>query len=177
MKLLANLTYKQKLKLLAISILPVIIICYKLSIANTIAEYQTYKQYSNNHQSGDELNTSYQRLQEKNKRISQILERYKLDTVMASKNLLPVVTEICYDYHLQLKEFKPIGIAETDNMKLLTRTLTVEGDFFSCLNLVHALETQYQVGRVSSVGYKTYTDVKDKNLKLTCTLFVQNLID
>jgi hypothetical protein len=178
MKKKARLPYKKKLKLLAWGLLPVLFICYKLAVSPTIMEYRLFTRNSGllagqNISSGDIAT----RLHSKHKQLDGILDRYMLDTVNQARNLLTIVTTVCNQNSLQLKEYKPLYINNTDSLKILTRMLTVEGKFSDCLQMVYALEKQYHAGRVSSVHYKTNKISGDKILQLLCTIYIQNIAE
>lgn len=176
MKKWTYLPYQKKLKFLGWAILPVLLICYKLAFARTIAEYRLYKQHSTVTEEMSTANGAANKLQAKNKQLDTLLHQYTLDTLHQNRNLLEIVSEFCHDYPLRLKDYKPLPVFKADSMTVLTRTLTVEGEFINCLYLVYALEQQYQAGRVSSVHYKTYEEPTDHTKQLLCTIYVQNIL-
>lgn len=175
--MLATLSNKKKLKLLGFALVPVLFLCYKLAISKTITEYRTYKtNMVNEQQAGASMNAGTV-LKNRQKELDLLLANYTLDTLNSNKSFLTVVSEFCRDNGLELREYKPMGVSPGNPVKFMTRSVTVEGPFINCLQLVYALETQYQAGRVSSVLYKSATDPKDESVSLSCTVFVQNLID
>jgi hypothetical protein len=177
MKRWNQLSYKQKLRLLGISVLPLLFLCYKFAFAKTVSEYKTYTLQNRHSLSADTTHVSFASLETKKIQIENILKEYELDTLSTNKNLITAVTGFCEENQLDLKEYKPINVADIDSIKLVTRSVVVEGDFIKCVQLVYALENEYQVGRVSSVNYKTYTDLKSKSTRLTCTIYIQNIIN
>jgi hypothetical protein len=176
MSLVSNLTYKQKLKLLSIFILPILFICYKLAFANTIQEYKKYREYLNQNTSLNNSENSLSALNAKKQAIETFLKEYELDTLNTNKNLIAVVTNFCNENRLEFKEYKPLNIFHVQELPVFTRAVTVEGDFIKCLQLVYALENENPVGHVSSVQYKTYEDVQTKAVRLNCTLYIQNIV-
>jgi hypothetical protein len=171
-----KLTYRQKLKWLGIGSLLLLIICYKFSIARTVTEYSNYKTNSRlalqlNAESG-----SGEVLQTKTQRVNELLEQYRLDTIDNSKNLLSIVGNFCNDHQLQLKEYLPLSVSQSDSLQVLTRSVTVEGSFINCLQLTHALEMRYKAGKVSSVQFKSQADITKNEIHLYCTIYIQNLI-
>lgn len=171
-----NIPYKQKLKLAGLTSLLALFLCYRLSISHTLDEYSRYEQDSHNTVGREEEAPSLAGMQDREARANELFTRYTLDTLRPEKNLLSVASNYCKDHQLQLKEYKPYSFSATDSIPVLTRTLTVSGAFIPCLKLLYDLESAQQVGRISSVEFKSYTDPQDKKLKLDCTLYIQNLI-
>jgi hypothetical protein len=176
MSLLSNLTYKKKLKVLGILTIPILVVCYKLAFSNTILEYKKYKEYVTQNAGTNNSENSLTALNSKKAAIEALLKQYELDTLNTNKNLISVVTNFCNENRLDFKEYKPLNIFHVQELPVFTRAITVEGDFIKCLQLVYALENELQVGRVSSVQYKTYEDPQTKALRLTCTLYIQNIV-
>lgn len=173
----SSLSNKKKLRLLGFAVLPVLFLCYKLAVSKTITEYRNYKNnIVNEEQAGISMNAGTV-LKNRQKELDLLLAQYTLDTLNGNKNFLTVVGEFCRDNGLELREYKPMGVSPGNPVKFMTRSVTVEGPFINCLQLVYALETQYQAGRVSSVFYKSTKDPKDESVSLGCTVIVQNLMD
>lgn len=171
-----NLTYRQKLRYLLIGAFVLLIICYKFSINKTIQEYKTYRQYKTNANSKNAEAGSMSLLETKNDYLNETLNRFVLDTLDQSKNLLGIVSGYCKENNLKVKEYKPGLPVQTDSITVVTRSTTVEGSFINCLKLLNYLETQTTVGRIGSVLFKSYTNPGNNETILNCTVFVQNLI-
>lgn len=174
--MLNKLSYKQKLKGIGILSLLALVLCYRLSISRTIEEYQKYSQDRALTAGQAPDAASLTDLQVREDRVSGLFTRYALDTLQPEKNLLSVASNYCKLHNLQLKEYKPYSLSHTDSIPVLTRTVTVGGAFIPCLRLLYELESSGQVGRISSVDFKGYTDLQDKKPKMDCILYIQNLI-
>jgi hypothetical protein len=171
-----NRSYKQKLKLLGIGSLLVLVLCYRLSISRTVDEYQKYTRSNAVVTEQAPETASLADLQTRESRVGDLFTRYTLDTLQPEKNLLSVASNYCKAHNLQLKEYKPYSLSRSDSIPVLTRTVTVGGGFISCLRLLYNLETSGQVGRVSAVDFKGYTDPQDKKPKMDCIFYISNLI-
>jgi hypothetical protein len=156
---------------------PILLICYKLAISKTLAEYKIYNMHIKNGAITDSEIKASGTLASQHEKLNQILNSYKLDTTNQQKNLLGLITELCYANDLQLKDYRTMGISQQDSIKLLTRVLSVEGNFIDCVRMIYVLETQQKLGRVSSVQYNSYTEGKEKNIHLICTVYIQNIIN
>ncbi len=115
-------------------------------------------------------------LQSKNRMLDEILNKFLLDTLDYAKNLLAVAGNFCNANNLQLKEYKPFPATQTDSIKTVTRSITVQGEFINCLLLLNHLETRSDVGRISSVNFKSFSAPGNSETLLNCTVFIQNLI-
>lgn len=174
---LRKLSNKQKLKLLAFASPLILLICYNWGIAKTIGQYREYRQSRANELEYKASAASSRKLQAKQTALDAFFTAYKLDTLDAGRNLLTIVTDFCNSHELQLREYKPVKTSMQGGMQVLTRSVTVEGPFIECVRLVYALEKQFSAGRVCSVSYASYTDRENKLPKLTCTFFIQNIIE
>ncbi|HYE56506.1 MAG TPA: hypothetical protein VD996_16770 [Chitinophagaceae bacterium] len=168
--------YKQKLWMLAGAGLLVLVLCYRLSIANTVEQYRLYRANTTLSGNAGAEGLSIKNLEARERMLNGIMERYLLDTLNQQANLLNIVGRHCREQNLKLKEYKPYPVSGADSIETFTRMLTVEGRFIDCLKLVHALETKYKAGRVASVYFKSFSGANEQNTFLHCTIYVQNLI-
>jgi hypothetical protein len=168
--------YKKKLSLLYIALGIILIVSCRLNFQKTIEKLSLYQTLEK--ESLDSVNSSdsAQNLERTDKYLNELFRKYHLDSIENHRNILSVVSEACADSGLQLKEYRPYSICKVDSIQVLTRLVTVEGTFVSCLRLLYKLEKIDSLGRICSVTYKKYTDAQTKKEKLDCTLFVQNLI-
>ena len=165
-------TNKRKFKFLIIAIILAIIICYRFSIAETIKQYGRYEEYRKNiGLSNATINSNYGDV---NDSLNHILGRYLLDTLHPDKNLIYHIGSYCLDSNLLITEYKPIDKSGS-KISILTRQVVVQGSFNHCLDLVYYLEHNDQVGRVEAVTFWSFTDAKDKMIRLNCRIYIQNL--
>jgi hypothetical protein len=174
--MLSKFSYKQKLKAIGLLSLLALVSCYRLSVSRTIEEYQKYHQDMAMTAGQAPDAASLSDLQTREDRVNELFTRYALDTLLPEKNLLSVASNYCKLHKLQLKEYRPYSLSHADSIPVLTRTITVGGAFVPCLRLLYELESSGQVGRVSGVDFKGYTDLQDKKPKMDCILYIQNLI-
>lgn len=173
--MLHNFSHKKKLKALWIAAVIMLVICYRFSISKTVGEYKLYKQNSALSLPGDEA-YSAENLELKNKMLAGVLEKFVLDTADNSKNLMAVATSLCEENNLDLKEYRPNPAGQADSLKLLTRSITVQGRFIDCLKFIYHLETQSSIGHISSVLFRSYNNPGSSETNLNCTVYVQNII-
>jgi len=169
-------TSKQKLKWLGIAFLPLLFLCYKLALARTVSEYALYRA---NKEAISQLDTSTGEgisMEARRRQLDGLSALYFLDTSRYTSNLLEIVTEFCHDNNLKLKDYRPLGMPAVQPVRVLTRIVTVSGEFLPCLRLVYALEMQFRAGKVRSVAYQSFTDPATKEPALDCTIYIQNIL-
>ncbi|WP_205511081.1 hypothetical protein [Longitalea arenae] len=171
-----KLSYGKKIKLLGAAAVLALVICYKLSIARTVAEYRTYKEHKLAASQPGAETPSGMLLEQKEKQLNAQLEPFVLDTLDNAKNLLSIVGNYCNSHNLILKDYVPYPVSPTDTLPVLTRYVNVEGAYLDCLKLVYELETRWKAGRVSAVQFKSYTDVNKGETHLNCIIYIQNLV-
>ncbi len=174
--MLRNISYKQKLKWLGIAFLLFMVICYEFSINKTVQEYRIYKINHIQTEESNESFTSLGALKARDEMLTKVFSKFQLDTLQSEKNLLLVTSLYCNENNLILKEYRPYSQSKKDSINMLTRIVTIEGPFITCIRLIRSLETNENVGKVSSVDFKSFKDPQDKKIKLNCTLFIQNTI-
>jgi hypothetical protein len=178
----AAIGYKKKLQLLGISIVPVLVLCYQLSVKKTVEEYEKYQQVAGQTEQAGQMGQPGQRmasmsaLASRQARVEGLYNRFVLDTFAADRNLLAIASNYCRSNDLTLKEYRTISVARIDSLQVLTRVVTVEGRFIPGLKMIYELEAKRNAGRVSCAVFGTVVDHQDKSTRLDCTLYVQNLI-
>jgi hypothetical protein len=171
-----KLSYRKKIKLLGAAGVLALLVCYKLSIARTVEEYRLYKTNKQATLSSGAGAPTGMQLEQKEKQLNQQLERFVLDTLDNSKNLLSIIGNYCNSHDLTLKDYLPYPVTQADTLQVLTRYVNVEGPYLDCLKLVYELETRHKAGRVSAVFFKSYTDVNKAETHLNCMIYIQNLV-
>jgi hypothetical protein len=76
---------------------------------------------------------------------------------------------------LILKDFPQPFVGVENGYITKTAQLTVEGDFIPLLKLIYFLETDYSVGKVVAVGFKTSKERRTRKRKLNTTIYLQNV--
>jgi hypothetical protein len=171
-----NLPYKKKLKILGIVFILVMFICYKLAFSKTIEQYSSFKTQYKLNASLNNQGSSFQTLKMKERKINEFFNQFVLDTIQNEKNFLFVCGEFCKTNNIKIKEYTPYNISTGSNLKTVTKSVTVEGDFRSILNLIYYLETQKKIGHLISANFKSNEDPRDKSTKLNSTIYIQNLL-
>jgi hypothetical protein len=166
----SKISYKQKLKWLGAGAVLAFFLCYELAIRGTLNEYFKYSGFSKlNASAMQQDHVNLNGLDRQQGKLKALYEAFVLDSVQPEKNLLSVASNFCKERHLDL--------SAKDSTKVLTRAVSAEGNFIGCLYLLYELERQKRTGKVSSVEFKSYVDPGTKSTRLTCTIYIQNLLN
>lgn len=172
MKTNNKLSYQNKFKILIGGGLFFLIVCYYQAIRPTVREYLLFKSNGIN-QMHQEITNELQILYLQNDVLEKQLSQFKFNTPSDQNKLLGLVTEVCIDNQLQLKEFRPAYTESISKYKLVTHIVSVEGSFLNCLQLVYIIETISKQSKVASVNFE-----KNRNTSLNdiiCTIYLQNV--
>ena len=168
-------TYRQKLRLLIPAYVLALLLCYLLAFRQTFREYAQYRRNRQTAVAGDPGASALAVLEEKKRTLGQIDQLSASDTVVLDRELLATLDSCCEVFHLSLKEYKPLPLPDT-GARVWTRRLMVEGRFAGALQLVYVFEQKHPLCRIASVDFKKYKDNQDKKTRLSCILYVQNLV-
>lgn len=172
----SELNYKTKFKLFWITAALIIFVSYHVAFSKTVELYQDCRKLAGEIAQLEQVRESLPLLKEKGLNLDRQLSFYALDTLDPEKNLLQVASEFCSKRGLRIKQYYLLNLVEQDSIKTLSRLISLEGSFTSNLQLLYNLETKKRTGKIVSAEFQSYVDNLDKNLKLTCTLYIENLI-
>lgn len=171
-----NLTYKQKLKALGIITVLIMLISYRLAFSKTIEQYSIYKKQVQLNSTLNNGGASLENLVLKERKMTTFLNQFILDTTHNEKNFLFVCSEFCNANRIKIKEYNPGKVKGEGYPKTITNSITVEGSFINILQLINYLETQKKTGYLISANYKSAFNYENKNIKLSCIIYLQNLL-
>jgi hypothetical protein len=92
-----------------------------------------------------------------------------------NQSLLGLVTSYCKSNNAVLREFPEATEAASGSFLVATNRFEVEGDFSSLLSLVYILEQKVDLGKIASVNYSLKKNLKNHELVLTATIYLQNI--
>ena len=171
--MLDSLTYKQRNTLLIPVVIILLWVSYKFAIANTIELYKNASTLE--HQLLENSPEKLAKLKVKLKKLNHKLDNYKFDDIRDKEYILGITSEFCSKNKLTLSEFPESNISEEGENQIETLTITAQGAFVSLLKLLHFLEHQNQVGRISSVQFSTQFDHKNQITRLYAKFYIQNI--
>jgi hypothetical protein len=99
-----------------------------------------------------------------------------MDTLEQGKKLFELLADNYSEDRLKVTDY---GIAVVDTSSdpvILTRKVTVQGEYADILQLIYQLENKNQVGRLQSTTLKSYTDQQGEFAYLEASFYIQNFL-
>lgn len=171
--MLNSLTYKQRNTLLIPVVIILLWVSYRYAILNTITLYSQVSTLEN--QMANHSPEKLVRLKSKLKKLNNKLNNYKFDDKRDKEFILGITSDFCAKNKLTLSEFPEANIIEDETNRLETLTISAQGTYIGLLKLLHFLEHQNQVGRISSVHYYSQFDHKNQITRLFAKIYIQNI--
>jgi hypothetical protein len=170
------LTYKQKLRVMGLVAFVLIILSYQYGIKKTWVVYDEYSENSEKIKRSSQAALLLPQLKVEEKKINEIIKNNLSDTLTAPKETLAFITGFCKENQLRLIEYLPIQLSENSSYNIATRQISVEGVYADLLKLLYQLENNQFFGRLCSAVFKRTEDPVNDKIALTCTFFLQTLI-
>lgn len=174
--MLNHLSYKQKTRILIPVALISVLICYKLAISRTIEQYRIYREARGSGTEGVYTSSDIRQIKENDMRLNSQIDQFLLDSTDTQKNMLSISSNWMTAHDLELKQYHPPAYTYLDSFPVVTQSIRFTGGYIDCVKFIHALETVYKPGKLSTVLFKTETNMQTKKQSLMCTLFIQNII-
>ncbi|MBL4669093.1 MAG: hypothetical protein JKY30_07495 [Flavobacteriales bacterium] len=171
-----KITYKQKLLYTLVGSFLSAIVIYNMTLANTIdlaiKNSAFEEQIAKSQNAPEQIQIALQKI----KKIEQIVgtnNNYK--EIDIHQVLLESVTGYVQQNGIILKDFPQPYITTANGYVTKTAQLTVEADFISLLKLIYFLESDYSVGKVVAVDFKTFKALRSRKRKSNTTIYLQNV--
>ncbi|MBN2520927.1 MAG: hypothetical protein JXB17_10510 [Bacteroidales bacterium] len=175
MDFLQKLTYKNKLIVLITGFIIALIIVYSMALSETNKIAREYKNIKAKLDSIQTAPKQIQLLETRLARIDKLLGSNYQEDIDQQEILLEQVSQYCNSKNIILKEFPGVHSAQLNDYIIETYFFTVEGPFIKLLKLLYSLEINYSFGKINSIEFKTYRNIKQKKDVLRMTVFVQNI--
>jgi len=158
-----------------IVVLLTVIAVYQFAISKTIDLYFENKQLTSQLAkvlTADEeivkLNTEVQYLKKQ-------LSEYTVDSIKNKEFIFHALAQFCKNTHVQLREFPVESVSNKEDYIIETNKIVAEGQYGDLLKLLHFIEFQGKIGRVSSVSFYTVRDHKKQKDILLMNIYIQTL--
>jgi len=168
-----SLPYKKRTKYILIGTVIFLLVIYLLAIKKTVNLYQQNKTLTRQVDLAKDAPRGIKGYQERINDIDSKLSHYISE--YDQEYVLELVSNFCLKHHLLLSEFPKSETQEESDLLIETSTITAEGGFTNLLRLVYELEQNQNVGRISSVEFKTKKDFSRRKRVLFVTIYLQNI--
>lgn len=170
-----NLTYRKKIRFLAIGVVILTFIIYNLSIKKTIILKKECKSFEEKLALVEYAPQKIALLEKELSKIEGIIGKSDTTCIDFQQILLEKTSNYCQENNIILKEFPKQIINEQQDYIIETNIVVLEGGFITLLKFLYLLEQKYNIGKVVSAGYNAFKDIKTKKYKLNLTIYVQNI--
>ena len=168
-----KLTYKQRLLYTLIGSFIFSIVVYNLALSDTISLAVENSELEELISKSQDAPEKIQFAKQKIKRIEQLVGTNTVyNEVDIHQVLLEAVTSYVQTNGLILKDFPQPYVAVNNGYITKTVQVTVEGDFVPLLKLIYFLETDYSVGKIVAVDFKTAKERRTRKRKLNTTIYL-----
>jgi len=172
--MLNKLTYRKKIYLLLTGFVVFLFIAYSLSIKSTFELASQCSVYEEQLEFVKDAPLKIAALQKEIDIKEQILGRSNAGDEF-QENLLKQITGFCQKNQLILREYPQVHNYIQQEYNIETNEIVIEGQFIKLLKLLYALEQEYKLGKVVSAKFMSKKDFKTNQMKLTLTIYVQNI--
>lgn len=172
---LKSLPFKTKNRYLLIGLGVFIVLAYLSTISKTVEAYQKNKELNQILASAANAPQRMGQIKRKLHAYDKNLGSFELDSIINHEYALATVSEFCQEHHLILDEFPDSRIELGEDFDIYTSEVVVEGGFIDQLELVYRLEQKERIARLASVSFDMKKDRVTRKMKLTATMFLQNI--
>ena len=169
-------TYRQKNIAIAAGFVLILVLFYFLTISKVIKLGHSIDQLKQQEKLAVNAPANIIEYQRQLEKLDNQIAAYLVDTSDGEQHLLELISTFCQNNKLILTAFPKPDIQEKENIKVYTRTVSIQGDFISLLKLLYHLEYEKKVGRMASVQFKSYLQKRTKRKKLNLILQIQNCL-
>jgi len=173
--LFKSISYKHRNYLLIPTFIVMLWVSYNFAISNTIDVFNQNTTLENQLSVGNNGPEKLAKLKQKLANYNEKLENYRFDDQRDKEFILGLASQFCATHRLTLSEFPASIITDEGDNKLETLTITAQGDYVNLLKLLHFLEHDKKVGRISGADFYTKLDHKTRLNKLYLKVFIQNI--
>lgn len=162
-----------KNKILVISFLLGLILCYWLAFSETLALRKEYKELKAQQLISQNLPIQLSSLKQKNKHFDQLLNTYQISETSWQNTLLERI-----DRYAQLNALKILKVdaphtITSNDLKISSYKLQLSGTFNDLLGLIYELESLNNLGQFSNVHFTKITEYRTKDTHLEVEFMIQ----
>ncbi|MCK4661794.1 MAG: hypothetical protein KAT68_02930 [Bacteroidales bacterium] len=170
-----KLTYKNKFVLLIAGFFIFLFIVYSFAIKKTINTKKQNKEIEKQLIIINDAPAKIADYELQLKKIENIIGEKIILGQDVHELLLERVSKYCQDNRLILRELPMVHKFNQNDYTIETSVVVIEGTYLKLLKLLFALETEKIFGKITSANFKSYKDFKTRKIRLTLTIYIQNI--
>ncbi|MDJ1501251.1 hypothetical protein [Xanthocytophaga agilis] len=171
-----SFSYQKRYRLLWFVVVIFLWIAYTIAISPTIEAYQHYQDLARKAAQGssapDQLARLHQEMQRANAyMVSEGADSNRTDPLLAG------LTPLCRKYGVRIDALLPAKEEQKNNHIIVTRSVRLQGDYLSLVQIVHRLEYELETGRLASVQFSVQEDIFHQKRTLYAECFLQQMYE
>jgi hypothetical protein len=170
------MSYNKKNIILWCGIGLLLILSYKLALSKTINAIEESKELKLKIALADSLQYKINELNNSIKQVEFIALDKKTGGSEINQNLLSEISKYCQQNDINLREFPESNIIANENYDVMTSHFKVEGRYIGLVKLVNLLEKDKSIGKIISVRFRSFIEIRTKKKILEGTIYVQNIL-
>lgn len=163
----------EKYKILLLAIVAVWILWW-LAFSKTWDEYSMSVDAKESLLKAETADEQIKILEIQKEKIQSRLIRYAADSLKNKEMILQGISDFCKNTNVILREFPSEGTSLKGDYKIETNKIVAEGSYHNLLKLVHYIEYNTTVGKISSVSFQKIRDHKLQRDILLVNMYIQN---
>ncbi len=169
-----SLSFQTRNRVLWIGAGVFLLIAYQMAFQPTLEAYQTYRRLSAQLQSSGSSAAQMQHTKREMAQFEQYLASYRTDSSRTDP-LLSGLTPLCRKHDVRIQALLPAQEEQQEDYQIITRPVRLQGKYISLLKVIHGIEYQLKVGRLSSVQFRLEEDPISRKKNLYAECYIQHL--
>ncbi len=167
-----NFTYKQLNLLAPLLAVFLLLLMYRQNISPTLALYSECNTMEEQLQKAQQAETRLHRLKAEFRKLDQLAGNSKLSNEEIRQAILTNTN--LFSENANVSSIKEQHVFATDNMKVVTHMLELQGDYKELVKITHKFETSFKDARISTLKIFSTQDNRTKKINLYATYYFQN---
>lgn len=151
-----------------------LLFCYKLAISKTINLKKDYADLIFQETLFKNAPRELSVLQQKRDYYDSILQKNQLGNGSIQKSLLKTINNISDSTDIQILEFSEPHTIIKNDLRINTYQFTLEGDYFSLINLIFKLEQGTKFGEISHLHFEKKLNYRTGKYYLTAKVLIRS---
>ncbi len=167
-------TYKTKKRILYILIILLSLLVYKKILKRVYNETSRYFTYSSKRVNQVGLNDSILVLNERVKRLEEVLGEENFDENFIQQKILQFLSKSCERNGVEVTNLEQSHVFKSDEYMLVTNFFTLKGNYNSLIKTIYKVENEFKKSKLNSVNFYKKRNHILKKEELYVELFFQN---
>jgi hypothetical protein len=155
-------------------ILFTVILIYPLAITPLLDQWTKSSHLTNEISRANGAGTEIEVLQTKKELIEKVFLKFSADSNENKEIILQTLSDFCKKDNVRIVEFPTENSIYKGGFKIETNKIVAEGKFHDLIKLIHYLEYERVIGKISSVAFLKFKEPLSHKEILRVTIYLQN---